>query len=377
MTKKLLWSCLLLLPLLSFSKTNPILVTEGAISLNFNETKELYYSFDEGDEIVFNLDMIKGRNIKSVEIIELPNKKLFSAFKTEGISNKKIKVYNKGVYLFRFYSTSLTTRACNIKISRLPRSNGNQTFDTGWEWQTVRDTTYTNYTIDSITGYNKIKYKDTLKTLVNSEKIEETLFNKNQRVHSTYNENSSSSYLRVDLPMTYSTPLKEEKIIAWAYWIGVGQESQMAYKENISALGGMAEGLSTMYDSSPLSKLAIGAITDLITPKTGEDIAYWFIRDYENVQKFMNNEPFLQFDQGKGIAAYGKNDRITQGSFYIGLYNDNDWLGLDVEVKVIAVKQVDTYKKEVIDKVREEPIIVKVNKKRMDIHESQIRVSVE
>ena len=377
MTKKLLWSCFLLLPLLSFSKDNRILVTEAAVSLNFNETKELYYSFDEGDEIVFNLDMIKGRNIKSVEIIELPNKKLFSAFKTEGISNKKIKVFNKGVYLFRFYSTSLTTRACNIRISRIPRQNGNLTFNTGWEWQTLRDTTYTDYTIDSIAGYNKIRYKDTLRTLVNSEKIEETLFNKNQRVHSTYNENSSLTYLRVDLPITYSTPLKEEKLIAWAYWIGVGQESQKAYNENIRALGGIAKGLSTMYDASLLSQLAIGTITDLITPKTGEDIAYWFIQDYESVQKFMNNEPFLQFDQGKGIAAYGKNDRLTQGTFYIGLYNDNDWLGLDVEVKVVAVKQVDFYKKEVIDKIREEPIIIQVNKTRMDIHESQIRVPVE
>jgi hypothetical protein len=177
----------------------------------------------------------------------------------------------------------------------------------------------------------------------------------------------------VDLPRSSISELKHEKLLAWAYWIGVGQESQQAFKENIQAMGSMAGDLSSMY-GSPLSKLAIGSIADLITPKTGEDISYWFIQDYENVQKFMNGMEFYQFDMGKGIAAYGRNSNLTEGSFYIALQNDNSMQGVDVEVKVIAIRQIiDHYRKDEIDKIKEEPIIVKVNKVKMNIQESKIR----
>ncbi|WP_026914887.1 hypothetical protein [Christiangramia portivictoriae] len=368
---------LLLIPFLNFANNTPILVTESSVSLNMDETKEFFFSFDKGDEIVFNLEMIKGRNIKAVEIIELPNKQVFSAFKAENISNKTINVREKGVYAFRFYSSSLTTRVCNVRISRKYGESGNPNFDTGWEWKTLKDTTYSNYTIDSITGYNKIKYKDTLRTLVKTDTIDETLFSKSQRVHSYYNENPSSAYLKVDLPQNTFSDLKEDKVLAWAYWIGVGQESQEAYKENIHSISGMAEGLSGLYDVSPLSKLAIGTITDLMIPKTGEDVSYYFMQGFENVQKFMAGTQFYQFDNGKGIAAYGRNNRLTQGTFYIGLSNDNDWHGINVDVKVIAIRQIDHYRKDIVDKIREEPIIVQVNKTRMNIQESKIRVPAQ
>src|SRR5690606_25670165 len=127
----------------------------------------------------------------------------------------------------------------------------------------------------------------------------------------------------------------------------------------------------------PLAALAVGAITDLMIPQTGEDIAYYFIQEYGDVQKFLAGETFYQFDHGKGIAAYGKNSIQTQGTFYIGLSNDNSLQGIDVEVKVVVIKQVDSFKKEVIAKVQEDPIIVKVNKSKMEIHESQIRVPAQ
>ena len=55
---KKFWNCLLLLPLFAFSNTNPILVTEAAVTLKYDETKELYYSFDAGDQIIFNMEIM-------------------------------------------------------------------------------------------------------------------------------------------------------------------------------------------------------------------------------------------------------------------------------------------------------------------------------
>ena len=91
----------------------------------------------------------------------------------------------------------------------------------------------------------------------------------------------------------------------------------------------------------------------------------------------MNKVQFLQFDMGKGIAAYGKNARLTQGTFYIGFANDNKLQGIDVEVKVVAIKEVKTFEYKEYDRVREEPIIVTLSKTRMHVKETKIRIPVE
>ncbi|PPK95728.1 hypothetical protein LY01_01321 [Nonlabens xylanidelens] len=376
MNKKLLLILLIIFFQYSFASEDPILVTESTISLNFDETEELFFSFAEGDIIEFDFEMVKGKHLKEIEIFELPNNKIFSDFKVKDIVKKQIQIRNNGLYKFRFYSSSLTKRVGKIKIYRIPANETTKDFNTNWRWKTLRDTIYTPYTIDSITGYKTIKFKERIKELVSTENVEDLLLNKSQRVHSYYNDNRSSSYLRVDLPNPIVSDLKEERIIAWAYWIGVGQEAQDAYKENARSVGELANGITSMY-GTPLAGLAVGTITDLLIPKIGEDVYYSFIPDHENAEKFINGQTYLQFDTGKGIAAYGKNSNLTQGVFYIGLHNDNQVQGIDVDVKVVLVKEVKTYEMVEYDRQKEEPITVTLNKSRMSIKETKIRVPAE
>lgn len=376
MIKKLFIAFVILTFQNTFANGNPILVTESTISLNLDETEELFFSFAEGDIIEFDFEMVKGKNLKEIEVYELPNNKIFSEFKAEKFSKKQIHIRNKGLYKFKFYSSSLTKRVCRVKIYRIPSNESTKNFNTNWKWETIRDTIYTPYTVDSITGYNTIKYKEKVRELIKTENVEDILFNKSQRVHSYTNDNKSLTYLRVDLPNPLSSELKEEKVIAWAYWIGVGQEAQQAYQENAKSVGELANGITSMY-GTPLAGLAVGTITELLIPKTGEDVFYTFIPDYENAQKFVNRQTYLQFDTGKGIAAYGKNSNRTQGTFYIGLQNDNLFQGIDVDVKVVAVKEVKTYEFVEYDREKQEPITVTLNKTRMDVNETKIRVPVE
>lgn len=376
MFKKLLLALAVIIFQNSFASEIPILITETTISLNANSAEELFFSFAEGDIIEFDFEMVRGKNIKEFEIFELPNNKVFSEFKVEGFSKKQIHVRNKGIYKFRFYSSSMTKRVCKIKLFRIPANESTKNFNTNWKWQTVRDTTYTPYTVDSISGYKKIKYKEKVKELVKTENVEDILFNKSQRVHSLTNQNSSSTYLKVDLPNAVVSGLREEKVIAWAYWIGVGQEAQQSYQENVKSVGQLANGLASLY-GTPLGGLAVGAITDLLIPKTGEAVFYTFINDFKNLEAFLHGQPFYAFDSGKGIAAYGKNSNITQGTFFIGLRNDNQFLGIDVDVKVVAVKEVKTFEVVEYDREREEPITVTLNKTRMDINQTKIRVPIE
>ena len=376
MIKKLLLISLIILSHYTRANGNPILVTESTISLDLDQSEELYFSFAEGDIIEFNLDMVKGKHIREVEIIELPSNRIFSDFKTRGFSKKQIQIRNKGIYKFRFYSSSITRRVCQIKIFRTPGSEETRDFNTNWKWKTIRDTINTPYTTDSITGYTTVKFQEILKELVKTEIVEDLIINKNQRVHSYYNENRSSTYLKVDLPNPLYSDLKEEKTIAWAYWIGVGEEALESYKQNIMIVGDLAKNASSVY-LTPLGNLAVGAIAELIIPKIGEDVHYAFLPDYDNAQKYVNGETYLQFDSGKGIAAFGKNSNQIQGTFYIGLYNYNQIQGINVEVKIVVIKEVKTYEYVTYDRERQDPIIVTLDKIRTTVNETKIRVPVE
>ena len=138
----------LLIVNLSFSK-EPILVTESTIILDVDQTKELYFSFAAGDRIVFNMEMVKGKHIKEIEVVEMPTNTLLTEFKSTGLKDKKIQIRNKGIYKLRFYSSSLTRRVCKIKIHRIPAREELQDFNTNWKWETKRDTTYTSYQEDT------------------------------------------------------------------------------------------------------------------------------------------------------------------------------------------------------------------------------------
>ncbi len=360
----------------SFSQ-KPILITESTITLDVDQTKELYFSFAEGDEIIFSMEMVKGKHIKEIEVVETPSNTILTEFKSTGLRDKRIQIRNKGIYKFKFYSSSLTRRVCKIKILRVPKDESTRTFNTNWKWETKRDTTYTSYQEDSLVGYQTIKYKETIRELKETKHQEIMLFEKSQRVHSYWNPNPSRTYLRVDLPKINSTSLKEERLVAWSYWIGVGQEGAQAYKENIKSVSNLVGKVASIYYQSPLAGVAIGEITDLMIPTTGQDIQYYFIEDFNNVTQFLNQQNFLQFDQGKGVAAFGRSERTNMGTFYIGLYNDNRRLGLDVDVKVLAVKEIKLYENVTYDREKEEPQYVILQKTKMNINETLVRVPVE
>lgn len=356
---------------------NPILVNESTVMLDLDQFKELYFSFAEGDEIIFEMEMVKGKHIKEVKIIEMPTNTIFTEFKAELINKKSISIRNKGIYKFSFYSSSLTRRVCKIKIYRIPANESTKNFNTNWRWEIKRDTTYTAYQQDSLVGYKTIKYQETVRELKEKKNEEIMLFEKSQTVHSYYNENVSRTYLKVDLPLLSKNSMREENILAWSYWIGVGQESQEAYKENLKKVSNFAGKLANSYYQTPLAGIAVGTITELIVPQTGEDVQYYFIPDFQNAHLFMNKQQFMQFDMGKGRAAYGRNDRLKQGTFYIGLANDNLTQGIEVDIKILVVKEIKIFENIIYNKEKEEPQYITLDKTRININETQIRVPVE
>ncbi len=145
------------------------------------------------------------------------------------------------------------------------------------------------------------------------------------------------------LPVNEQGLYKTKKIVSWAYWVGVGEEANQAWKQNSQSVSKLVKGAST-YFVSPLGALALGAVADLLIPKVGEDVSY-AVSDQLNRNLFLAGQQYRIFDQGKGVAGFKNFDNIgmSQGTFFILLSNDNVIQGIDVTVKVVAIIETNEY----------------------------------
>ena len=376
--KKMTFTILAFLTVMSvFGQLQPVDVAELTIKVGAMGSEELFYGFAEGDQIVFNFEELKGKELKELEIIELPSSSKYMDYKTTKIVDKKINVNKKAVYQFKFSNSALAGRICKVKIQRIPKSSEFVSFNTDWKWKTLYDTTYVPYTQDSIVGYDTLRYKEKVKELVKTEQKEELIFDKPQRVNSGTNANGPKSWLFFTLPKNENTTYKTTEVISWAYWVGVGDEANQSWKKNITTVSNLAKGAATVF-TSPLGALAIGAVSDLMIPTIGEDVSY-SITDAANKDLFMANIQYTIFDKGKGVAGYRKftNKNLCQGTYFVCLYNDNDFQGIDATVKVIAIVETKTYEDKEYDRMKVTPKYVTLNKRRMVVNTSQIRVTAD
>ena len=53
--------------------------------------KEFYYGFAQGDQLIFNFEEVNGKELKEVEITELPSSSKFMDYKKKKIKNKIIR----------------------------------------------------------------------------------------------------------------------------------------------------------------------------------------------------------------------------------------------------------------------------------------------
>lgn len=328
-------------------------VTEQTIKVGAMKTEEMYFGFAEGDQVIFNFTEADKKELKEIEITEWPNTSKFSDYKTWKVENKTLNIGRTGVYKFRFYNSAITGRVCRIKIQRIAANEASKNFNSNVSWVNKQDTSWNSYTKDVIVGYDTSYEQRSKKELVKTERSEELIMDKPQRVHSTTNENGNKSWLFFDLPRNELSANKTKNVIAWAYWVGVGEEANKAWQQNEQAIKKLAQGAAS-YFTTPLGGLAVGAVFDLVTPKLGEDV-YYAVTDEMNKSLFMAGRNFRLNDQGKGVAGYRKftDKSMCQGRFFICLSNDNLTLGINATVKVVAIVETNYYE----DKTYTEQIV--------------------
>ncbi|RNI24029.1 hypothetical protein [Rufibacter latericius] len=329
----------------------PIEVAELSIKVPGMETQEVYYGFEAGDELLLEFSDPSRKGMKQVEVIEYPSTVKYSGLQVTNIT-KAIKVNRRTVYLFRFTNSSLVSRVCQVRISRRPDREETEGFNPEVAWREVADTSYVISSKQELVRYDTVYHFVNKRELVQVDTVAQELISKVEQVAAQLTVGKpSESRLMVTLPTNKATPLETSEVLSWAYWIGVGQEGHLAFEANkakyLQALGSLAH-----LSGNPLIGLALNQLSFLPTGNAGSNVHYYFMQDPGSAQTFLQSFDkggFRYFDNGNGVSGFGRRESPLQGTFYLGLHNDNTYNDINVTVKIVAIVLRKRYR-EVIQK---------------------------
>ena len=382
MIQKRFLECVSLIMSTTFALAQPsIQVADLSFKMNGGSTEEFYYSFAEGDVIVVDFELAKGKGVQ-FEIVELPNQVKTSQF-TARLTDYKVNVFSTKVYLFKI-TNGMGGKMCSLHIKRIPKSQETVNFNTGWQWKTLYDTTYTHYSEDSLVGHDTVHYVETVKEVVSKEVSEIILEDRTQEIRSSgiIVSDNPRTFVEIKLPQNQKNAQWEKKIVGWGYWLCVGDNSNSIWSQNkdmVTKSASMVAG-STF---GPVGSFIAGGVTSLMIPNAEKtDNVRWSIVQFaQEVNAFMNGGPICQsscIKNGDGPGAVGKfADKYTQGTYYLCLFNDNLHDRIRVTIKVSALIETSTYKDVEYPRTRIVPKYQKVAKVHRNISSRQVRVPVE
>lgn len=313
----------------SFSQ-NPIDVTESTLKVPALMEETFYYGFAEGDRLIFNFEEVNGKELKELEITELPSSSKFMEYKTKKIENKSLQISRTGIYKFRFSNTALGGRICRIKIQRIPSSEITKNFNTTVYWRTLYDTAYVP---------RQERFLERTDTVVTN------LVDQIAKVSSTSSLNGNPNKNIVD----FSLPLNT---ISWSYYIGVGNEGKKAYESGKDKfISSAAATVSEIPGYGPMAALALTGINVFSKVQGSDNVRYYFITDWENALLFMAGQGFMQYKQGDVINDASQMKGPLVGKVYLGLLNDNIMDPIEVVVQITSIQVTQTFgTRTVIDK---------------------------
>ncbi len=300
---------ILFCPLIAIAQT-PIDVAENTFKIGGLGAEIVYYGLAEGDQLIFSFEEKNGKELKEVEIIEMPESSRFMDYKTKKIENKTLQIQRTGIYKFRFSNSALGGRICKYKIQRIPASEQAKAFNTNVYWKTVSDTSY-------ITVQERY--------LMKSDTIIHNLTDQVAKVHSQGNANGNKTIYNFTLP---------ENTVSWSYYVGVDQAGQQAFDKAVKQLAANSRSLIPGY--GPMAALALNSVSYLTAMQGAEDIDYYIV-DPSNVVLLKQGAPFYTIKSNKVINDFSRMQAPLKGNYYMCLVNDNAITGVSVTVKITAI----------------------------------------
>ena len=313
-TKKLFFSLILSGFLFSVAAygQKAIDVAESSVKVGIKAEEEVYFGFAEGDQLIFSFEEATGKEMKEVEIVEMPGTSRFMEYKTSKIENKTIKIPRTGIYKFRFANSAIIPRVCKYKIQRIPVSPATQTFNTTVYFDTYNDTTYTT----EIESY-----------ISNADTIINNFQERNIKVNPGSAPGTSKAFFNFVLP---------ETAVTWSYYITAERAGQQVYQEAGKKLGANSpEVVSKFPNYSPLAAVALDRPSYLTKLDTGMRINFWIVEG-DNADLFMNGEQFRFLKKGKVINDFYRMEPGDR-AFHFCFHNDHKDSPVTVTVRITAV----------------------------------------
>ena len=257
----------------------PVTVVESTLKIAPFKEEVFYYGFAAGDKLVFNFEEANNKELKEVEITELPSSTKFMDYKISKIDNKTIDIVSTGIYKFRFANSTVFPRVCKFSIQRIPASENTQNFNTTVYTHTINDTTYTTEEED---------YIDRTDTVITN--FQDRTVKLNPSEGTGYK--SSFNFVLPDYT------------IAWAYYLYTDEEGKKAYDDAAKKLAGYTTtNISGFY--TPLAAEILNADSHLKKTEPGNTVNFWIV-DGENAELFIKGAQFRYIKKGVVSNDYSK-----------------------------------------------------------------------
>lgn len=302
-----------LLTVFAVNGQQPIDVAESVVKVGIKGEEEIFFGFAAGDQLIFSFEEASGKEMKEVEIIEMPSVSRFMDVKTSKIENKTISIPRTAIYKFRFANSALLPRACKYKIQRIPANATTQNFNTTVFFDEYNDTTYTTE-IES--------YIDKSDTIISN------LQDRTIKVNPLTAPGSSKSVFNFTLP---------ENTVLWSYYVSADKAGQQVYLDAVKEISSnSARAIEKFPKYSPLAAVALNTDSYLTKLDTGQHINYWIVEN-ENADLFKNGEQFRFLKKGRGINDFSRMEPGDR-AFYFCLHNDYKDVPVSVTVKITAIQ---------------------------------------
>lgn len=306
---------LLLITINSFGQENKVLVTETTVKVNAMSSEDLYFGFAEGDQVVLNFELVKGKDLKEIEVFEYPDASLFMDFKTKQIKDKIITINNEGIYKFSFKNPAIGPRIGKLKIERIPSSEMTKVFNTTVHWRQATDTTF---------------FTEQERYLINSEYVSKSIV---PPVEYFINSGSNATFKGGKSRITFPLSLPRNTV-EWYYQFSSSRSKDEI--QNTTKTFNLAGQLSKLIDQTGTLKFGIEALT--MPP--GADYCDIYLLNHENRTGFESKGEYSYFLSGtrKNIkSGLVKMDGGAGQSYYMGLKNPDPMHGIHVAIEIVAI----------------------------------------
>jgi hypothetical protein len=356
-----LWVCWMAIVTAKAIPIEPVLVSEQSFKINGEQ--RFFYAFEAGDQILFDVELLKGSVLKDVEIAIHQGGTCWRAERLTTATQKTLTVPKRAIYVFKIRSGG--PKSVALKIRRIPAHTSRTRFNPYVRWKTVVDTLRPRFRLEQTTIYDTTYQTHYRRILYRKSQQMTTLLSRTERVAShTSLQHDNETSVKVELPVLQQNKQLEERFLGGAYWIGVGQEGLENYNKELKKF--LASAASKVMSRNLLAGLAIGAYAVAVNPPQGDNIIYKLWSQSSKGKKLEA--------EGNVTAAFGRFVIHNAQHLSLDLKNDNILNGLNVHLKLVVVTEQLHYRQEAYQERIVTPLVKSEIKGKVHLVERQIPI---